>query len=444
LNGELFDLPAGPLGFAAGVEYRVETLNQDSDVFSQSATFGWESATTLDPFNKHHEVSSIFGEIRIPIFGERQSVPFAHSMELDIAVRHEKYSDTDDPTVPKFSFSWHPVNDEFMVRATYSKSFSAPTLFNLFGPGGIGFTDPLNLDRLGGGVIQGQANIQTGANASLKPSTSKNYTFGVVWSPKAVKGFSITMDYFDIKQRDLITTVGAENILQDVETRGTASPYVGYVRLGPPNSTTAFRTGTPISAAGQIGSNAIDSVYVTDTLTNIASVNLKGVDAKILYTYTNDQLGRFDASTSVAYYKTYTVQTLPSETPLETAGYATNTNGTIPRWQSYTNVDWSLGHWRANIGWQHIPAVTDVNGDGGVRTPFRISSYDSFDVSTSFTCGAMSNWTLLNGMTVRIGANNVLNKMPPFGGGTFTDANADIDTYSPIGRMVYVDVKFKF
>lgn len=435
VSGELVELPAGPLGFAVGAEYRVESLKQTSDVYSQANTFGWESATTLDPFNSSRTVSGLFAEVRVPIVSAKQNIPGIHSLDLSGAVRHEKYSDTDDPTVPKVSFSWRPMNEELLVRATYSKSFSAPTLFNLFGPGGIGFTDPLAIAKLGGGTISGQANVRSGSNSHLMPSTSKNYTFGVVWSPKAVKGLSVTVDYFNIKQKDLISSIGSETILQDVETNGAASPYAGFVKI------TGFN-GTAITAPGQIGNNAIDDIYVTDTLVNIAAVKLSGIDTKINYTYQHDTWGRFDAQVSVGYYDSYTVQALPSVDPFETVALASNTNGTIPRWMSYSSLAWSRGHWRANLGWQHIPGVTDVNGTGTERSPFKVKSYDSFDVAAGYTFG--SEWKWFNGLTARVGVNNVFNKMPPHAGGTFTDSNADIATYNPIGRLFYVEAKYAF
>ncbi|MBI2512398.1 MAG: TonB-dependent receptor [Opitutae bacterium] len=435
VSGELFEMPAGAVGFAVGAEYRVETLKQTADVYSQTNTFGWESATTLDPFDSSRNVSSLFAEVRVPLASAQQNIPFAHSLDLSAAVRNEKYSDTDDPTVPKISLSWRPVNEELLLRATYSKSFSAPTLFNLFGPGGVGFTSALSLDKLGGGTIGGQANARSGSNPNLMPSRSKNYTFGAVWSPKAVKGLSVTVDYFDIKQFDLISTIGSATILQSVETLGGASPYAGFVKLG------SF-TGTAITAPGQIGNSAIDDVYVTDTLVNIASQHLTGVDLKVDYTYQHDTWGRFDSQVSVGYYSGYKAKTLPDTDEFDTVGLATNFNGTIPRWQSYSSIAWSRGQWRATLGWQHIPGVTDVNGDGEERTPIDIKSYDAFDLSAGYTFG--SEWKMINGLTVRAGVNNVFNKMPPFGGGTFSEANADTATYNPVGRLMFIEAKYVF
>ena len=449
LTGKLVDLPGGELGFAAGVEYRSETLNQTADRNSQANTFGWDSATTLDPFNSGRDVKAMFAEVRIPVFGGDQKQNGAHLLELTAAGRKEIYSDTDDPLVPKFSFRWLPVDDQLAIRGTYSKSFAAPTLFNLFGPGGVGFTSSLNLPRFGGGPnITGQANAKSGSNPNLLAARSKSYTFGFVYSPKAVKGFSVTMDYFDIKQTDLISSIGTSTILGSVELLGTASPYASFVRRGTTSGNNAFfTTGTPITAAGQVGNIAIDNIYVTDTLTNIAGVNLSGVDLMAKYTYNSDAFGKFDFSLAGAWYNSYTVQSLPDVDPYETVGLTSATNGTTPEWQTYTSVAWSRGKWRGTLGWTFIPSTTDENGiPAGAGVPAasddHVEAYHAFDVSGGYTFGSEFKW--LSGLTVRVGAQNVLNEGLPMNKGTDTSSNGDIATYSAIGRLIFVEAKYSF
>lgn len=446
LVGEMFELPAGPVGFAVGAEYRTETLKQTADRGSQTLTFTWDSATTLDPFNSGRNIWASFAEVRIPIFGGDNKQSFANLLELTVAARKEKYSDTDDPFVPKFSLRWLPVDDQFAVRATYSESFAAPTLFNLFGPGGVGFTSSLNLARFGGGApITGQANARSGSNSALLPSNSENFTFGFVWSPKAVKGLAVTVDYFDITQTDLVSTIGSATILQDVELLGTASPYASFVRISPLDGTAGFFSGAPITAAGQIGSNPIDNIFVTDTLVNISEQSLSGVDLKVDYTWNSDQLGRFNFNLAAAWYNSYSYIDLPGNPETETAGFATNFNGTIPEWMTYTSVVWSRGKWRANLGWTHIPEVEDVNADPAEtdgRFDSVIEAYNSFDVGLGYTFGSESAW--LNGLSVRVGANNVLNEGMPMGGSTFTQSNADISTYNPVGRLMFIEARYRF
>jgi iron complex outermembrane recepter protein len=441
INGTLWDLPAGSLGFALGVEWRNEQLTQTSDRFSQTPTFGWDSATTLDPFSADRDVEAAFLNVRIPIFGGADG---GSLLEVEGAVRYEKYSDTDDPTVPKVQVRWLPFNDEFAVRATYSESFAAPTLFQLFGPGGVGFTSSLNLNAVGGGAITGQANLRSGSNPNLQPAESENWTAGVVWSPKNLKGFSLTVDYFKIEQEGLISSIGEETILQDVELLGAASPYAQFVRRGARGNTAAFTTGQPITAPGQISGGAIDEVYVTDTLVNIAGQRLAGVDFRADYTWNHDNWGRFDASVAGIWWDYYKATTLPGTAEFDTVGRATTFNGTIPEYQTYVSVGWNRGPIGGTLGWTYIPKVEDENWFDATDSTAdaHVEAFHSVDVSLSYTFGSSAKW--FDGMMLRVGALNVFNESPPSAKGTFTDANADIATYGAVGRFLFAEARFTF
>ena len=427
VQGKLFALPAGDLKIAVGAERRTESFRQNADVNSQTATFGWDSGTSLDPFYGARAVNSIYGQINIPVV--KDAIAGLHYVEVSAAIRHEDYSDTENPTVPKFTLRWLPINDEIAFHATYGKSFSAPTLFELFGPGGLGYTNPLALTSITGGLIDGQALTQSGANSNLKPSKAETYTGGLVFSPKGIKGLQLSVDYIHIRQNDLISTIGNENILQSVELLGTASPYAPFVHIG------GFK-GAPITAAGQVSGNAIDNVYVTNTLVNIAFQKLSSYNLQARYGFDTNSLGRFDVNLAALYWRAYTVKTLPDADPYETAGKVTVTNGTLPRWNGTAGVGWKRGNWSANSNLQFWPAVTDDN-DGS-----RIPNVAQVDLAVGYTFSSQNRF--LSGLTVTVGANNVFNKMAPLDPATFTDANADIATYGSIGRLMYVKAKYRF
>ena len=431
VNGKLFDLPAGSLDMALGVEVRQESLSAIADPLSQldpiTGLLGWNGATTLYPFNAGRSVSSVFGEVRLPIF---KDVAGAHLLELTGAVRHETYSDTTDPTVPKITLRYLPFDDQFALRATYSRSFSAPTLYSLFGPVSIGFTTPFTLTKYTGGTIANvQTNSESGSNPNLEPSTSKNWTAGFVYSPKAVKGLSLSIDYWNIKQDKLISSIGTTTILQDVESFGTASQYFNKVHIG------SF-TGPGVTAPGQISTGVLDNIYVVDQSVNIAAVDLDGFDIAAKYTYNVDSVGRFDFASNIGIYNHYTVTSLPGSTPFETVGMSTATNGTLPRWSTYTSVDFYRGPYQAFIGVRYLPSYTIY------ATGERANGWASVDLLTAYTVGTEIPY--LSGAKVTLGVNNVFNKFGNLDPNTFTDSNVDTGTFGALGRFYYVDMKFKF
>ncbi len=445
ITGKLMDLPAGEVGFAVGGEHRVETLVQNSDVYSQSATFGWDSATTLDPLNTDRSVTSAFVNVRVPIFGGNHTAPGFHLLEVEGALRTEKYSDTDDPTVPKLTLRWLPFSDEFALRGTYSESFAAPTLFQLFGPTASGSTPSLSLERFGGGApITGQGNQQNPSNANLKPTTSDNFTLGFVYSPRALKGFSMSVDYFSINQQDLVGLYGATLILQDVELRGTASPFANRVRFGPADDFSQFTNGTPVTAPGQIGNRPIDNVYLRDAYENISTVKLSGLDVKFDYTWKMETLGKIDLTLAASYFDKYQFEPYPGAGFSETAGYASSFNGTIPKWQTILSGSWNRGPWSATFSWQHIPSVDDQNAydEDDVGADAYVEPFDSVDIGVGYTFGKNTPW--LNGMSLRVGANNVFDAQPSVAKGTFSNGNADIATYGAVGRLIFVEARYKF
>jgi iron complex outermembrane receptor protein len=177
---------------------------------------------------------------------------------------------------------------------------------------------------------------------------------------------------------------------------------------------------------------------------NIASQELSGFDLKTEYTWNTDTWGRFNASVSAGYYESFAVTFLPGDAPFETAGRATITNGTIPRWTSYTFVGWQRGPYAASVGFQYVPSVKDEGWydatDSGADE--HVESFSSFDLSGSYTFGNGSRY--LKGLTLTIGVNNVFNEPPSIAKGTFADSNTDSATYGDVGRFMYVEAKYKF
>ncbi|MCM2274899.1 MAG: TonB-dependent receptor [Candidatus Didemnitutus sp.] len=432
-SGKIFELPAGNIQYAAGVEYRKETLFATADLNSLIPPGGttslWNSGTSLAPFDGGRSAKSYFAELKVPVV---KDIPGFHLLTLDGAVRHEAFSDNNDATVPKVSLAWLPLDDQLRIRATYGKSFAVPSLYNLYGPQSTGFTpdlsgvDAYNSDGTPRGTKIGFQGHQTGgSNPFLTPSKAKSYTIGFIYSPKWAKGLDITVDYFNIKQTDLVGSLaGALEIIQDVEQFGPASPYAQFVAL---NAFPGQAGAVAITTPGQLHPDP-DKIYVQTGIGNIGSQNQHGFDVTINYELPWKQYGRFSIASSWAIIKSFT------NDGNEYVGL--DLYGTLPKFSAYSSVNWSYKGYGATLGYTHIKSVDTVFGPNAES-----GAYNTFDLQVSYDLGNAT--PLLKGMEFTLGCNNLTNRMPPLSD-SYSSPPFDAGTYSYLGRVFYADLKIKF
>ena len=142
LNGDLFNLPAGPVSFAAGAEYHGERWADTPD--SLNTSFNSIGAADFEASRVNRDVWGFYQEVRIPVTSPTWNFPGAYSLEFDIAEREEWYSQNTSATTvlkaqhsrfdaqkPKFSVRWQPIDQQLTLRASYSEGFHAPTLPDL-------------------------------------------------------------------------------------------------------------------------------------------------------------------------------------------------------------------------------------------------------------------------------------------------------------------------
>lgn len=433
---DLFHLPGGGVSVAAGLEARSEKLTAESDPDSQSATFAYDSGTTIDPFDQKRDVKSFFAEARLPLVGAANRRAGIHSAELTVALRHERYSDADDPTVPKIALRYQPVDDSLLFRATFSKSFAAPTLYELNAPVSIGFTPPLaEFDT-------NQAGLETTAVTGLSPSRSRNWSAGVVWSPKDLPDLLVSVDYFNIRQTDVISSYFSpgvvDQVFHDVEVNGANSPYAGLIHI-------SSSTGPTISAPGQVSALGLDNlVMVVPAASNLGTAKLSGFDTRLEYTWKLAAGGSVRFATTGSYYLDYDIQVAPGAPFTPTAGLVTGLNGTIPRWRLYNQVSWTRGGWAVDLGHTFYSATTDTTWTPDYLPDYqqRIPAYSVYDASVSYDW--KSGGKRLKGVKVSVGVNNLANTMPDKSATFDSLSNADITEFSPIGRLFYVSASTRF
>jgi iron complex outermembrane receptor protein len=283
LSGDLFEMPAGTVGAALGVEFRDFSIDdQPSEASRSGDLWGESSALVTKGSNKVYEV---FGEAEIPLLA---GLPFVESLTLNLSARAFDYDVGGSDSVWKAGLKWN-VTPTFMLRSTAGTSYRAPALYELFLGDQTGFLQQASIDPCidwgnsnnelirancaAAGVppdYQGfpasSALVISGGNAlDLEPETSDAFTGGLVWTPQFAD-LSVAVDYFDIEVNDQIAQLGADSILSGC-----------YNAQNYPNAFCDLFTRNP----GDHITNPYNIAEVTDTFININEQRVKGIDLNL-------------------------------------------------------------------------------------------------------------------------------------------------------------------
>jgi iron complex outermembrane recepter protein len=456
--GTVLNLPAGAPGVALGVSWREEGLSAHTDPNGTNTgptAQRWIGGTFADRYEHSRTVKGAYAEVRVPVTSPDWNFPAAHALDLIFAGREEDYSDAGSSFVPKLSFRWQPFDESVTIRGSYSKSFTAPTLFAENGP-----TDTR---IVGSAVIQSVFGIpnpgfngEDGNNPNLQPSKTQTHTVSVTFTPKYVPGLTVSGEFSAISQHGFPGGIGFTNILQNVDQLGAASPFVGNVAMG---NFPGLPGAVAFTAPGQLGNylranpNNATNVYAVDRFMNLGGVKVRTYTLSGAYELPTTAYGTFTVSTSGTIFDSFAFQALPYQKFYEYAGYATNggtgVQGTLPKYRFYTSFDWRVEHWSATLANTFASSVTDI-GPGGIvfetsktLKPLPVASYAAWDVRVAYT-GSLSLGRIGKTWTAALGVNNFTDRMPPASPQAFTDNNADVASYSPIGRLIYASAGIKF
>ncbi|UJF20666.1 TonB-dependent receptor plug domain-containing protein [Shewanella sp. OMA3-2] len=249
LNGELFDLDAGAVAFAIGAEYRYESGYYTPDQVIQD---GDSTAAQQDATDGDYNVLSIFQEV---------SVPFTDKLTGEFALRYDDYSTFGKATTWKVGLTYE-ATDDLMLRGVVATGFRAPSISELYGGDTGSFdylTDPLGDEQ------DPQILVRYTSDDDLQAEESESLTAGVVYSPSAIEGLSLTLDYWSFEVTNAITRL-------DVQS-GINACLVG-------NDSTACETFGIDPTAG-----AAKFDNLTSSLTNVGSQDTSGVDFNLAYTF---------------------------------------------------------------------------------------------------------------------------------------------------------------
>lgn len=218
LRASPFDLGAGPVAFAAGAEYRTESIAAEVDADSLAGNF----VQNYSPLHGRSKVTEFYGEVNVPLL---KDVPFAETLEVNGAIRHAHYNFSS-PAAPLSGGGIGPATSSFnaltwkagavykpfgwlRLRGTYSRDFRAPNLneqYVLPNVQNSAVIDPATTTTT-------QVPTQSGGNPNLLPEISYTKTVGLTVQPSAIPGLQMSVDYYDIKVKDYIAAVGAPTLV---------------------------------------------------------------------------------------------------------------------------------------------------------------------------------------------------------------------------------------
>lgn len=469
-TSQLFELPGGAPRFAVGAEYRREKGFYDDDELDVQAVSN--NVTLGDAFPDPVKIKEVFGEIQLPILAD---VPFFEELTLTAAGRISDYSTIGTVYAYNAGVEWKPVED-IRFRANYGRSVRAPNLresnFPVVPNFAPGFSDPCRGAAIGTGTATRAANcladlgpallanlatlgtpslpVLTGSNPDLREEKSDAYTAGVVIQPRFVPGLSLSADYYDIKVKDVIVTLGAQAIANNCYDSPTldnsfCALFERYRGTGP---------GPSQEEPGTILANSL-----LQSGLNFAGRRRRGLDVDLAY---RTRFGP-DVRLNTNLIYTHNFQISDYQDP-QRPDFEDRILGELGdpkdefRWDTdVTFGDFTFGYQLRYIGEQYVNTAEDVVSVNG-NPPENLDYATDLETPEVFYHAIRFEWNIPRGsgfgkdFRFYAGVDNLLNTYPPFGMTGTGDFGANNDRATPsraaiyetLGRTFYAGFRARF
>jgi outer membrane receptor protein involved in Fe transport len=465
LTGKLVELPTGPVDFSAGVERRYSFSKYSPDVFLASGDVsGWNAAL---PTEGSSTVKEVFGEARVPLLNDQ---PFAKRLSLSGAFRRSDYDVESVGAVWTNSIGseWAP-SESLTFRVQKQKSIRAPNVGELFG--GQGTNGPTATDPCSNRQPAGQqtaavralcvatgvpANLVfdqsvqptnfvtqiVGGNPKLNAETSHTTTVGAVFTPSAVKGLQLSLDFYRITLDNAISTLGG----------GGVQSVLNLCYNTIQNADSVYcRAINRDRITGQIAA----PTYVMTTAANIGGIKTQGVDLAGHYDFRSNwglagNNTRWTVDSNWTYVKELTftpIQDLPAITNECVGAWGGTCGQPVPRWKGTARLSMNSGKLLLSARARYIGGVTVDSylvplRQGGTPPALEsltnptIKAYTYLDLTAGYEFNKMVSLTA--------GVRNVLDKDPPVLGSSQLPSNNTISaTYDVLGRSLFASLNIK-
>jgi iron complex outermembrane receptor protein len=428
ITGSLLELPGGPLGLAAGVEYRDLKGRFDPDPVVAA---GFSSDIPAAPTKGGYNVKEAYAEINAPLL---KDMAFADLLELTGAVRFSDYSTSGSTTTLKAGANWKPIED-LRLRASWAQGFRAPSIGELFGTQSrfdSAIDDPCSTNSALARNFNNDATVRancaaqgapigsrsapddqlpviTAGNENLKAEKSKSWVIGGVYSPGFIPRFSIEANWYKIDVTGAIQAFPAQTTLYNCVYNNDPTACARVSRGG-----------------GEVA--RIDA-----QLQNVAAIKTKGIDLNLAYRALQTGFGKFNFTWNNNFLRNYDL-ILPTVDGTETISREGTEVGSpsqaYPKWKSIGVIDWDLRSFGASVTGRYVKSVRESDGN---------------DIKSMFYTDLQMRWfapSFADHFGFALGVNNLFKVKAP---ACFTcDVNGfDPTTYDVPGRYLYARATVK-
>lgn len=442
VSGAPFSLWAGPVAIAMGVEYRNESYVTTADPYGNGVTAdspnsaAYPADPALNPAGNNWYAGNFHdgrGSYHVEEAYVEQNVPFLDweplgQANVNLAVRQTKYSTSGNVTAWKAGGTWKTPLSGLSLRAVTSRDIRAPNLSELFAPPVVtNSTVNFNGNNI---TVLGE----TVGNTNLKPEIARNTTFGIVLSqPDFLPGFSASIDYYDIRLTNEISTLTAQN---EVDLCSAGNQQLCSQML--------------------LTSTAPNTNYVRVQSFNLAKVRDEGYDIEAMYRTGLTAL-RLPGSVTLRALATHTISFLTDSgiigtIPVQSAGVNlanSVSSAGIPYWKAYFTEGWDTEKFSLTITerWFSDGVYARENIQCQANCP--VSTVVHPTINDNVMKGATyvdlgGTYNVTEQVTGYFKIDNVLNKSPVPAPQTNVFYGANPYLYDVIGRMYRVGLRMSF
>lgn len=459
LNGSLFDLPAGPVRSAFGIDYRRDKLELRNDELSR---LGGTTEITVPDTDGSISAFEGFAELQIPLLADQ---PFFKTLDLDVSARVAEYDIQTVGTVFTYrgGLSWRPV-DDIQFRVQYARAERAPDLTELFSPPrgdtDSGISDPCDgVTATTPGAVGANCRADPGiaamiaedgvfeseegslfstneGNINLESETSDSFTAGTVLSPSFVPGLVLSVDYYNITVDNVIELFDNELLLSNCYDSDLAvgeNPFCARIARDLDN--------------GEV-------VQIRQFETNSDKLATSGLDFGLQYRMDLDGLGmpgRLDFSGNATHVLKHEVtrlgETIDTRNSLDEAD--------AYKWRAVGSVAWRHDGFRIRYKAEYFSPVLDSrerlldyqelleelpNAEEPLFLRYPAYWEHSISANYEFDLGGTE-------MQLKAGVNNLFDKISPFApdGDVRTGRRANFNrNYDVRGRRFYLGLEARF